>query len=108
MNCGIIVSPKGHCVAMSLRIIVSYLFRGIIVSLRIIVSYVCVIDILQQCLLGCVVCVVIVIVVISLCIVVGSFCAESKDQPFTCCHHLLQSQQIFADSTCCDYLTEKC
>ena len=86
----------------------SYVFRGIIVSLRIIVSYVCVIDILQQCLLGCVVCVVIVIVVISLCIVVGSFCAESKDQPFTCCHHLLQSQQIFADSTCCDYLTEKC
>ena len=58
----------------------SYLFRGIIVSLRIIVSYVCVIYILQQCLLGCVVCVVIVIVVISLCIVVGSFCAESKDQ----------------------------
>ena len=53
----------------------SYVFRGIIVSLRIIVSYVRVIDILQQCLLGCVVCVVIVIVAVSsLCVVVGSFC----------------------------------
>ena len=45
MNCGIIVSPKDHCVLcmwgiiMSLRIIVSYVW-GIIVSLRIIVSYV--------------------------------------------------------------------
>ena len=77
MNCRIIVSPppKDHRVAMSLRIIVSYVFRGIIVSLRIIVSYVRVIDILQQCLLGCVVCVVIVIVAVSsLCVVVGSFC----------------------------------
>ena len=45
MNCGIIVSPKDHCVLcmwgiiVSLRIIVSYVW-GIIVSLRIIVSYV--------------------------------------------------------------------
>ena len=75
MNCGIIMSPKDHCVAMDHCVL--YLFRGIIVSLRIIVSYVCVIDILQQCLLGCVVCVVIVIVIVvsSLCVVVvGSFC----------------------------------
>ena len=78
MNCRIIVSPKDHCVAMSLRIIVSYVFRGIIVSLRIIVSYVCVIDILEQCLLGCVV-IVIVIVVSSLCVVVvGSFLLSQR------------------------------
>ena len=59
----------------------SYVFRGIIVSLRIIVSYVCVIDILQQCLLGCVVCVVIVIVIVvsSLCVVVvGSFLLSQR------------------------------
>ena len=44
----------------------------------------------------------------TVCCCCGFFFAESKDQPFTCCHHLLQSQQIFADSTCCNYPIEKC